>query len=165
MISWPRCLHFEDDGRFPNSRLAVLLYSAGLVAEPDQMEAHLAARNWSNSWRGGIYSFHHYHSLSHEALAVYAGWGRLRLGGPRLGQALEVQSGDVLILPAGVAHQCVQASPDFAVVGAYPDGRGWDLLRGRPDERPAADRRVASLPVPDQDPIHGHDGPLGQLWR
>src|SRR5437870_8580248 len=35
---------------------------------------------------------------------------------------LDVQSGDVIVIPAGVAHQKLDASSDFAVVGAYPDG-------------------------------------------
>jgi len=76
-----------------------------------------------------------------------------------------VQSGDVIVIPAGVAHQKLDASSDFAVVGAYPDGRDWDLLRGRPGERPEADRKIAALPIPDNDPIYGAEGPLRQVWE
>src|SRR5437870_6282647 len=78
---------------------------------------------------------------------------------------LNVQSGDVIVIPAGVAHQKLDASSDFAVVGAYPDGRDWDLLRGRPGERPEADRKIAALPIPDNDPIYGAEGPLRQVWE
>jgi uncharacterized protein YjlB len=71
----------------------------------------------------------------------------------------------VIVIPAGVAHQNIGASADFAVVGAYPDGREWDLLRGRAGERPKADRTIAALPIPDYDPIYGPEGPLPQIWR
>jgi uncharacterized protein YjlB len=50
-------------------------------------------------------------------------------------------------------------------VGAYPDGRQWDLLHGLPGERPKSDRTIAGLPIPDYDPIYGADGPLRQIWK
>ena len=89
---------------------------------------------------------------------------RLRLGGEH-GQTVEVRSGDVILIPAGVAHHNIGASPDFSVVGAYPDGRQWDLLRGLPGERPKSDHTIAALPIPDYDPIYGADGPLRQIWK
>jgi uncharacterized protein YjlB len=78
---------------------------------------------------------------------------------------VDVHSGDVIVIPAGVAHQKIEASGDFAVVGAYPDGREWDLLRGEPSERPQADKNIAALPIPDDDPIYGPEGPLLQIWK
>jgi uncharacterized protein YjlB len=50
------------------------------------------------------------------------------------------------------------------VVGAYPGGRQWDLLRGLPGERPQADRNIAAVPLPETDPIYGADGPLRKIW-
>jgi hypothetical protein len=47
----------------------------------------------------------------------------------------------------------MESSLDFSVVGAYPGGRSWDLLRGRPGERPRADRNIGAVPLPDNDPI------------
>jgi len=70
-----------------------------------------------------------------------------------------------LAASAGVPHQKISASEDFAVVGAYPDGREWDLLRGLPGERPKSDHNIAALPIPDNDPIYGADGPLRQIWK
>jgi uncharacterized protein YjlB len=49
-------------------------------------------------------------------------------------------------------------------VGAYPDGRHWDLLTGKPGERPKADQNIAALPLPDNDPVDGPDGPLRKIW-
>ena len=108
--------------------------------------------------------FAHYHSTTHEILGVYCGTATLRLGGEH-GRNLDVHSGDVVVIPAGVAHQKIDASSDFAVVGAYPDGRDWDLMRGLAGERPKADRKISALPIPDNDPIYGGEGPLRQIWK
>jgi len=97
-------------------------------------------------------------------LGVYDGTAKIRLGGKH-GQTVEVRAGDVILIPAGVAHHNIGTSPDFGVVGAYPDGRSWDLLRGLPGERPKSDRTIAALPIPDYDPIYGADGPLRQIWK
>src|SRR2546426_301740 len=79
-------------------------------------------------------------------------WGTatLQLGGQH-GENVEVGAGDVIVIPAGVAHQNIGASDDFGVVGAYPGGRSWDLLRGLSGERPKADDNIVALPMPDKD--------------
>jgi len=164
----PEQFKFRDDGIFPNSDLPLLVYRRVLTTEVGDdafmFEQRFAQNDWSNSWRNGVYSFPHYHSTSHELLGVFRGAATLRLGGEH-GKSVEVHAGDVIVIPAGVAHQKVDASADFAVVGAYPDGREWDLLRGRPGERPKADRTIATLPIPDYDPIYGAEGPLRQIWK
>lgn len=67
---------------------------------------------------------------------------------------------------AGVAHKCVEQSDDFGVVGFYPRGQSPDMQYGKPDERPAADQRIHDLPLPEEDPLFGVDGPLlTALWR
>jgi uncharacterized protein YjlB len=166
-IVQPEQLHFKDDGIYPGSVLPVLLYRAAIADAQDRasvFERGFAQNDWRNSWRNGVYSFAHYHSTSHEALGVYNGSARLRLGGEH-GHTVEVRSGDVILIPAGVAHHNIGASPDFGVVGAYPDGRQWDLLRGLPGERPKSDRTIAAMPIPDYDPIYGAEGPLRQIWK
>jgi len=163
----PEQFRFKDDGTFPNSVLPVLLYRAAITTEAEDraciFEQQLAQNDWTNSWRNGVYSFAHYHSTSHEALGVYCGTATLRLGGKH-GKEVEVRSGDVIVIPAGVAHQNIGATADFAVVGAYPEGRQWDLLRGQSGERPQADRNIATLPMPENDPLYGAEGPLRQIW-
>jgi uncharacterized protein YjlB len=161
-------LNFKDDGIFPNSPLPLLFYGQAITTDGKDLasvvEQRFAENDWTNSWRNGVYSFPHYHSTSHEVLGVYSGAANLRLGGEH-GKNVEVHTGDVIVIPAGVAHQNLGASNDFGVVGAYPGGRQWDLLRGLPGERPRADRIIAALPIPDNDPIYGAEGPLRRIWR
>jgi uncharacterized protein YjlB len=167
-IVQPEQLHFKDDGIYPGSVLPVLLYRAAITVDAQDrasvFERAFAQNDWRNSWRNGVYSFAHYHSTSHEVLGVFDGAAQLRLGGKRA-QTVEVRTGDVILIPAGVPHHNIGTSSDFNVVGAYPDGRQWDLLRGLPGERPKADRTIAALPIPDYDPIYGADGPLRQIWK
>jgi uncharacterized protein YjlB len=164
----PDQLIFKDDGVFPNSPLPLLFYRralAGSTEDPASIfEKRFAENEWTNSWRDGVYNFPHYHSTSHEVLGVYSGAATLRLGGEH-GKNLEVHRGDVIVIPAGVAHQKINAIEDFGVVGAYPEGRDWDLLRGSPGERPKADHNIAGLPIPDNDPIYGAKGPLLRIWK
>ncbi|WP_250123845.1 cupin domain-containing protein [Chroococcidiopsis sp. CCMEE 29] len=65
---------------------------------------------------------HHYHSTAHEVLGISRGKAAVRLGGDARGQTFEVRAGDVIIIPAGVAHKNLDSSSDFLVVGAYPLG-------------------------------------------
>jgi uncharacterized protein YjlB len=164
----PERFRFKDDGVFPNSDLPLLVYRQAFATEAQDrasiIEQFFAENDWTNSWRNGVYPFAHYHSTTHEVLGVFRGSATLRVGGEH-GKNVDVHAGDVVVIPAGVAHQKIRGSEDFAVVGAYPDGRDWDLLRGQPDERPKADRKIAALPIPDNDPIYGPEGPLPKLWE
>ena len=163
----PERIPFKDDGSIPNSRYAVLIYRGAVdldARDPaSSMEERFTANHWTNSWRNGIYPFHHYHSTSHEVLGVYQGSATVRLGGER-GQDFFVEAGDVIVIPAGVGHKNLGASERFGVVGAYPNGRRWDLLRGRPGERPQADQNILAIPMPTEDPLYGSDGPLKKIW-
>ena len=157
---------FADDGKFPNNILPVIIYRN--VFNPD--EKNLAVRfeqlfesnNWTNSWRDGIFTYHHYHSTTHEVMGVYKGSVKLHVGGEQ-GKILSLEKGDVIIIPAGVAHKNVHAE-DLGVVGAYPEGRQWDTLTGEPGERPAADESISLLPHPDKDPVYGEGG-ITESWN
>jgi uncharacterized protein YjlB len=69
-----------------------------------------------------------------------------------------------VVIPAGVAHKRLRSTPDFAVVGAYPAGQHPDMCYGKAGELPEAMARVASVPLPETDPVFGPDGPLRQHW-
>lgn len=163
------CFRFSDDGMIPNNpQCSLLLYRQALslpARDPAVLlETLFASNRWFGSWRDGIYPFHHYHSTSHEVLGVYSGSATVLFGGEQ-GITQEIQRGDVVLIPAGVAHKNLSSSDDFGVVGAYPEGRPWDMCYGRPDERPRADDNIAKVPVPELDPVYGVEGPLRQEWR
>jgi uncharacterized protein YjlB len=169
-IKTPQVTHqaLKDDGTFPNNeKRPLLLYQGALDLPADDpasiIEAVFAANGWVGSWRDGIYSYHHYHSTAHEVLGVYSGSARVQLGGEQ-GVILSVKRGDVVIIPAGVAHKNLGSTPDFRVVGAYPDGQRWDMNCGKAGERPRADQNIARVPLPQADPVYGSHGPLGEHW-
>lgn len=158
---------FFDDGTFPNSRLPLLFYEEALPRNgvgPEQFEALFAENGWPPAWRSSVFTYHHFHSTAHETLGVAAGSARLMLGGPE-GRVFDVEAGDAIVIPAGVAHRRLDSSGDFLVVGCYPPGQSWDLLRGEPGERPGADHNIARVPLPRTDPVGGENGPLVQRWR
>jgi uncharacterized protein YjlB len=127
-----------------------------VVAGADACRALFAEHGWPDSWAGGLFGFHHFHSTSHQVMGVVAGRARLELGGPQ-GRAFDVSAGDVIVLPAGTGHRRVSSAGGFSVVGAHPAGQEhFDLLRGDdPSEVAAARERIAALAVPPQDPVGG----------
>src|SRR5918994_510539 len=147
--------HAPPGDRIPNNaRFAVLLYR-GVEAAAEGAGAARALfgrHGWGGSWVDGVFDFHHFHSTSHEVLAVLEGEATLELGGPQ-GRAFEVAAGDVVVLPAGTGHRRAAARDGFTVVGAYPGGQeDYDLLREADD---AARERIRAVPIPDQDPVGG----------
>jgi len=153
--TWPA----PPGDRIPNHPSFPVLVYRGVDAVdggPDAARALFAEHGWGGSWVDGVFDFHHFHSTSHEALAVVAGAATLELGGPQ-GEAFEVTAGDVLVLPAGTGHRRATARDGFTVVGAYPAGQeDYDLLRGESAEEVAAAReRIAALPAPPDDPVGG----------
>src|SRR3954453_13969696 len=135
-----------NDQRFP-----VLVYRGVPAAREgaDAARERFAEHGWRGSWVDGVFDFHHFHSTSHEVLAVVAGAATLELGRPE-GTALDVGAGDVLVLPAGPGHRRAAAAGGFTVVGAYPAGQeDYDVLRGDdPAEVQAARARIAALAAP-----------------
>jgi len=88
----------------------------------------------------------------------------VRFGGDK-GKVFEIKAGDVAILPAGTGHQCLSASDDFSVVGAYPPGPKMDLQRSTPENHAKALKTIPEVKIPKTDPVMGADGPLVRLWR
>jgi uncharacterized protein YjlB len=128
------------------------------------VEAAFHRNGWGDSWRNGIYGTHHYHSTAHEALGVYAGSARVQLGGES-GPVFEIRAGDVVVIPAGVAHKRLSSTADFAVVGAYPDGQRPDMCYGSSGERPRTEENIRRVPAPGKDPVFGDGGPLLDAWK
>ena len=97
-------------------------------------------------------------------LCVVGGEARIAFGGPE-GTTVEVEAGDVVVIPAGVGHCNAGASSDFAVVGAYPQGQeSYDLRTGEDGERPEVLENIRNVPLPEADPLFGSGGPLLGRW-
>src|SRR5215213_3915721 len=109
----PHLLHIklERNKNFPNSKFSVLIYKNAINLPRQKnkaseiVQAIFARNGWKNSWRNGIYDFHHYHSNTHECMAVTMGTATVMLGGVN-GKKVELGQGDVIILPAGTGHKC-----------------------------------------------------------
>jgi uncharacterized protein YjlB len=164
----PELYFVKDDGTFPNSSLPILFYAN--VLKLPKLFAALSVKKlfqdngWKNNWTQGIYTYHHYHSITHEVLGVCKGETVLLLGGEN-GITLFIQEGDLLILPAGVAHMNLGNEDDVTCVGGYPDGRDYDMNYGKPGERPKADNNIASLQLPETDPVFGKKSGLPEIWN
>lgn len=159
----------DDDGTFPNNpRYPVQVYKGAILLHPEDKAAAITAvferNNWSNAWQNGIFDYQHYHSNTHEVMGIFCGTADVQLGGPE-GICVELGRGDVLIIPAGVAHKCLNHSDDFSCIGAYPDGMAYDMQYGKDGERPAADEAIGKVPLPVKDPVYGDEGPLIENWK
>jgi len=160
--------YLKDDGVVPNSPLPLLLYPGVLVFDDEDpagvCEKVFHGNGWGDSWRNGIFSFHHYHSTAHEVLGICGGEARVQFGGES-GVVVEIEQGDVAILPAGVGHKKLEGSSDLLVVGAYPPGSDCDLMHDRFKDHRGALERIAKVPLPSTDPVFGKEGSLLDLWK
>jgi len=163
----PLTFVFADDGLVPNNPMPFLVYKGAVDIEnghPEKtIEGLFGANGWGDMWRNGVYDFPHYHATVHEALGIARGQARVRFGG-NSGQEIEVRAGDVAILPAGTGHQCLSASADFSVVGAYPPGARMQVTRPTPENHAKALQTIPQVKLPKSDPVLGTDGPLVRLW-
>ncbi len=165
-IDKPDIIYFKDDGIVPNSKYPLLRYKNAFDHRNDEgavwLEQHFLKNNWSNSWRNGVFTFQHYHSIAHEALGIYSGEVLVLLGGDK-GKEVKVTAGDIIVIPAGVGHKNLGDS-NLGVVGAYPNGMPVDIMRCEPGERPRVDKNIAAVPFPGTDPLHGTEKGLMKIW-
>lgn len=97
-------------------------------------------------------------------LCVVEGEASIAFGGPE-GTTVEVEAGDVVVIPAGIGHCNAGSSNDFTAVGAYPRGQeSYDLRTGEKRERPEVTENIRNVPLPESDPLFGEGGPLLGHW-
>ena len=96
-----------SNGWVPNNSVLLVLVYRGVMppGDPDAVEALLLRNDWRPDWRDGVYSYHHYHSTTHEALACTSGEADLMLGGEG-GRPVRIEAGDL---------SCCRRAPDIAV--------------------------------------------------
>jgi len=167
---WIDLIQCKRNKNFPNNKLPVLAYRRCLKLPGFKSEAVkivedlFANNNWKNSWQDGIYDFHHYHSNTHECMGILCGSADMMLGGPK-GSTARLEMGDVIILPAGTGHKCTKHSRDFLCVGAYPDGKEFDMKYGRAAEFNEAFHNIQLVEIPLYDPVFGKNGFLKTFWK
>ena len=164
-------IHHEiiaENGAFPNNAHLPVIFYKGVLELPDEepekvIEQIFETNKWSNAWTNGIYDYHHFHSIAHEVLGVCSGYCDVMLGGPG-SKKFRLEKGDVIVIPAGVAHKNMGSSDDFKCVGAYPGGADYEIKKGKPEEKAEAQKNIKKVPLPEKDPVYGK-GPLQKLWK
>ncbi|WP_017730439.1 cupin domain-containing protein [Nafulsella turpanensis] len=166
----PKVISYQlsENGQIPNNPTLPLLIYQQVFEEPDrlkeQFQQAFEKNNWRGSWVNGVFDYHHYHSNAHEVLGIAAGTATIMFGGPE-GTEVDVQAGDMVVLPAGTGHCRLSASDDFKVVGAYPAGQeDYDTCTQKddPDEK---EENIRHVSLPKADPVSGESGPLMQHWK
>ncbi len=163
----PSRMKFRDDGYIPNNPALPLLHYRKAVSfdrkhDPAAiMEAIFEAHGWGEAWRNGIYDFVHYHSIIHEVLGVARGSATLRLGGNK-GRTVRVTAGDVIVVPAGVGHECLKQNKEFLVVGAYPPSGTYNECRGSYREHAKAVTSIGRVAIPKKNPVYGSEK---SVWK
>ena len=120
-------------------------------ARLDAASSQLQRLRGCSAWRGV-----HWHYRNNGAARLFGGEqnpGKVET---------EVRVGDVVIVPAGVAHRLLEdVEGGFEMVGSYPKGCSWDMCYGKEGEegKAAAAKDVKWL---EKDPLYGDDGPV--LW-
>ncbi len=156
-------LKFRDDGYIPNNpnfRFSILEKLCASVANITALlEKLFNLHGWGGAWRNGIYDFVHYHPMIHE---VYRSSSRFRHASAwrKQGTDVKVSAGDVIVVPAGVGHECLKASKKFLVVGAYPPTGTYSECRGSFQERDQAIKRIRCVGVSDILPLYGRSRTL-----
>ncbi|MCJ8009303.1 cupin domain-containing protein [Lederbergia wuyishanensis] len=155
---------FRDDGEIPNNpELPVIVYEQIFKDNPEDIESTFNRHEWTGSWSGGVYDYHHYHSNTHEVLGVKNGEATILVGGEK-GERLQVKMGDVIVLPVGTGHKKIESSDDFQAVGAYPNGTNPNLRRRDIKSRTQDLAEIKNVPIPNTDPVFGDTGPLLDKW-
>lgn len=154
-------------GYFPgNSNYPLLIYRHTFSEMNESLQTiqdRLEQNNWTHSWMDSVYDFHHYHSNTHEVLVVMSGDCQVQFGGEN-GPVYRISLGDVVIIPAGVAHKSLTMSSDFQCVGAYPFDVEYDMRYGNIEEYSKAIEAIKQVGLPENDPFFGEKGLLFNYW-
>ena len=158
-----RALHAPRGDRVPNNdRYPAVIARNALGGEHDDaaVKALLRANGWGGAWTWQVFDFHHFHPDAFEVLAVAQGSATLMLGGPQ-GEEIDVEAGDVMILPPGFGHRQIEARSGFQICGAYPPGQeDYTVIRADEGYDEATLEQIASVKEPTTDPVWGGEGPL-----
>ncbi|KAK6205321.1 uncharacterized protein RJT21DRAFT_124472 [Scheffersomyces amazonensis] len=194
--------NFHTDNT-PNSKYPVLVYRNVLnkeflnaaTTEEDkviQLNESLLPNGWSAEQTWGTSLNTHYHYNVHEAYFVIQGSSTLILGldvtiipsnnednfqnlSNKSYLEITLNTGDLIILPAGVSHCSSKYNEKYRYIGAYPtNGEHWKSIakvhieRAKPLQYDNSfDIDISkNVKLPDSDPIYGNlPHTLLDIWR
>lgn len=123
----------QGSSTIPNSHLPVLVYRA-CISTPVSVSSISESFSVNHWLPGGVFKHYptaHFHSVTHECYAVVKGSSRLLLGstpsehhaitGGLKGVEVILKERDAIVLPAGVAHCCLESFDEYEYVGLYPE--------------------------------------------
>ena len=151
----------KPQGKIPASRFPLLVHRNAIPnGDAEAVKSRFRENGWSNNWDyPGVYEYSHFHSTTHECLGCALGWMEFNLSvGDSGWSKIRIETGDVIVMPAGVSHGMVAQSSDIHMCGGYPDGRDWDDIQEAflSDENyKHACKRIMMLPIPAKDPATG----------
>jgi uncharacterized protein YjlB len=178
----PEALKFKDDGLIPNSKHPVLIYRSaiGFVESVPRLAArnliadHIGKNGWRLEEGLTLYSYHLYDRKAHKAFIVINGQATLQLGGPKVGRSAVIEEGDLIVIPAGVAHRHLRyanlsltaqfEAMEIRPVAADEPGPVRGLKKSMEVARPKALESLANIPRPFN-PLYGPQGPGLQGWK
>ncbi|OAX82122.1 hypothetical protein ACJ72_03526 [Emergomyces africanus] len=158
----------------PNSPLPVLLYR-NVLPRPHSASTTIEFLERNKKWeKRGIFGHHptpHFHPNTHECYGIFQGSSTLRIGRGKYdshssGILVPVTAGDVIVIPAGITHSCVESFDDYHYVGVYPkNAPHWRNEFGKcPIDLAAMRKMTAAVGMPETDPVYGTEGPLMYFW-
>ena len=147
----PETYYLDPTPYVPNSKLPVLIYRNCLGESPTaaSLKTQIEPNRWLKGGQWKAYLTAHYHSITHECYAVFAGRSDILLGRSPVddkdvpGVKVELGKGDIIVLPvsskqdllipmnlidmnpkAGVSHHSVgDYTDDYEYCGFYPEVR------------------------------------------
>lgn len=139
----------------------LIYHEAFQNSSASKIEAHLQSVGVVDpQWRYTMYSQSHFHSNTHEVLSISSGSAKCCFGHEDNPDRVEpvLSKGDVVIVPAGVAHRLLEDYGGFQMVGSYPVGKNWDMCYGKADEEDKI-KGISQLGWFQKDPVYGASGP------
>ncbi len=159
--------HLQAGDGIPNNRFPLVVYRGALSDDSlssNGCAAHFHQNGWQGTWLNGVFSYWHYHLHSHEVLGCVAGSARIGFGGDH-GIAADFNTGDVVVIPAGVGHKRLSQQPEFLVVGGYPPGQNGAITSAGDIDLETAMREITAVPAPASDPVLGLKEGLPEIWQ
>lgn len=156
-------------GPFPNCRPTnqplIIYHQVFPPGSVSLIQRHLCQKRVVEpQWVHSMYREHHFHSTTHEVLVISKGSALLCFGGKENPDRVEYEAkqGDVLVVPAGLAHALLEDKGGFEMVGSYPIGADrWDHCTATSgEEMDVVEKRIKGLAWFRMDPVYGNRGPL-----